>query len=102
VTFDKTAPCARDVFESAGDKEMEDSIFIDEDLQGLESDEDERVAPASTSSTGHVPTSTIEAEAPQAANSSSVGVHASGIEGGSTSRVEPHPTFKRHIHLNKS
>jgi hypothetical protein len=32
VTFDKTAPCPRDVFECAGDKEMEESIFIDEEL----------------------------------------------------------------------
>jgi hypothetical protein len=32
VTFDETAPCTRDVFECAGDKEMEESIFIDEEL----------------------------------------------------------------------
>jgi hypothetical protein len=32
VTFDETAPCPRDVFESAGDKEMEESIFLDEEL----------------------------------------------------------------------
>jgi hypothetical protein len=32
VTFDETAPCPRDVFECAGDKEMEESIFIDERL----------------------------------------------------------------------
>jgi hypothetical protein len=32
VTFDETAPCPRDVFECAGDKEMEESIFIDEGL----------------------------------------------------------------------
>jgi hypothetical protein len=32
VTFDETATCPRDVFESAGDKEMEESIFIDEKL----------------------------------------------------------------------
>jgi transposase InsO family protein len=29
VTFDKTAPCTRDVFECAGDKEIEESIFVD-------------------------------------------------------------------------
>jgi hypothetical protein len=33
VTFDKTAPCPDDVFESAGDKEMEECIFVDEELQ---------------------------------------------------------------------
>jgi hypothetical protein len=81
VTFDETAPYTRDVFESAGDKEMEESIFVDEDLQGFESDEDEHVAHASTSSPVHVPTSTLEAETPQADTSSSEGVHASGIEG---------------------
>jgi hypothetical protein len=32
VTFDETAPGPRDVFECAGDKEMEESIFIDEGL----------------------------------------------------------------------
>jgi hypothetical protein len=30
VTFNKTAPCPRDVFECAGDKEMEEIIFVDE------------------------------------------------------------------------
>jgi hypothetical protein len=32
VTFDKTTPCPRDVFECVGDKEMEKSIFVDEEL----------------------------------------------------------------------
>jgi hypothetical protein len=32
VTFDETAPCPRGVFECAGDKEMEESIFVDEGL----------------------------------------------------------------------
>jgi hypothetical protein len=32
VTFDDSAPCTCDVFESVGDKEMEESIFIDEEL----------------------------------------------------------------------
>jgi hypothetical protein len=32
VTFDETAPCPRDIFECAGDKEMEESIFVDEEL----------------------------------------------------------------------
>jgi hypothetical protein len=34
VTFDETAPCPRDVFESAGDKQMEQSIFVDEETTG--------------------------------------------------------------------
>jgi hypothetical protein len=32
VTFDETAPYTRDVFESEGDKEMEESIFVDEEV----------------------------------------------------------------------
>jgi hypothetical protein len=34
VTFDETTPCPRDVFECAGDNELEESIFVDEGLQG--------------------------------------------------------------------
>jgi hypothetical protein len=82
VTFDETAPYPRDVLESAGDKEMEKSIFVDEELMGFEGDEDKHIAPVSTSSPRHVLASTLEAEAPQAATSSSAGVQASGIEGG--------------------
>jgi hypothetical protein len=32
VIFDETAPYPRDVFECAGEKEMEESIFVDEEL----------------------------------------------------------------------
>jgi hypothetical protein len=32
VIFDETAPCPCDVFESASDKEKEESIFVDEEL----------------------------------------------------------------------
>jgi hypothetical protein len=32
VTFDETTPSPRDVLEYAGDKEMEESIFVDEEL----------------------------------------------------------------------
>jgi hypothetical protein len=63
VTFDKTAPCPHDVFECVGDKEMEESIFVDEELQGFYRDEDELLL-ASTSSSELVPASTLEAEAP--------------------------------------
>jgi hypothetical protein len=41
VTFDGTAPCPHDVFKCAGDKEMEGSIFVDEELQGFNGDEDD-------------------------------------------------------------
>jgi hypothetical protein len=35
VTFDKSAPCPRDVYECAGDKKMEESISVDEDYRAL-------------------------------------------------------------------
>jgi hypothetical protein len=62
VTFSEIAPCPRDVFECAGDKEMEEIIFVDEGLQGINGDEDEPLLP-STSSPEPVPASTLEAEA---------------------------------------
>jgi hypothetical protein len=63
VTFDKTDSCPRDVFECAGDKEMEESIFVDEGLQGIDGDDDESLLP-STSSPEPVSASTLKAEAP--------------------------------------
>jgi hypothetical protein len=63
VTFDETAPCPRDVFECVGDKEMEESVFVDEGLQGIDGDEDEPLLP-STLSPESVTASTLEAEAP--------------------------------------
>jgi hypothetical protein len=80
VTFDETAPCPRGVFECAGDKEMVESIFVEEGLQGIGGDEDEPLLP-STSSPELVPASTFEAEAPQATTSSTVAVEASQVEG---------------------
>jgi hypothetical protein len=76
VTFNEIAPCPRDVFQCAGDKEMEESIFIDEGLQGIDGDEDEALLPA-TSSPESVHASTLEAEAPQATTSSTAVVEAS-------------------------
>jgi hypothetical protein len=69
VTFDETAPCPRGVFECAGDKKMEESIFIDEELQGFDRDEGEPLL-LSTLSPELVPASTLEVEAPQATTSS--------------------------------
>jgi hypothetical protein len=79
VTFDETAPCPRDVFECAGDKEMEESIFIDKGLQGIDGDEDEPLL-SSTSLPESVPTSTLKAEATQATSSTTT-VEASRVEG---------------------
>jgi hypothetical protein len=80
VTFDETAHCPRGVVECAGDKEMEENIFVDEGLQGVDGDEDEPLLP-STSSPEPVPASTREAEAPQATTSSIAAVEASRVEG---------------------
>jgi hypothetical protein len=59
VTFDETAPCPHDVFECAGDKEIEESISVDEGLHDVDGDEDEPLPP-STSSPEFVPASTLE------------------------------------------
>jgi hypothetical protein len=97
VTFDETAPYPCDAFECAGDKEKEENIFVDEGLQGIDSDEDEPLLP-STSSVEPVPVSTLEAEAPRATTSSTVAVEASRVEGeiisepGAPSRIQKvHP-----------
>jgi hypothetical protein len=57
VTFHETAPCPCDVFECAGDKKMEESVFVDERLWGVDGDEDEPLL-SSISSPEPVPTST--------------------------------------------
>jgi hypothetical protein len=80
VTFDETAPCPRDVFECTGDKEMEESIFVDEGLQGVDDDEYDPLVP-STSSFEPVPACTLEAEAHQATTSSTTAVEVSWVEG---------------------
>jgi hypothetical protein len=58
VTFDETTPCPHDVFQCASDKEMEESIFVDEELQGFDGNEDEPLH-LSTSSPELVPASTL-------------------------------------------
>jgi hypothetical protein len=59
---------------------MEESIFVDEGLQGVDGDKDEPLIP-STSSLELVSTSTLEADAPQATTSSTAIVEASRVEG---------------------
>jgi hypothetical protein len=80
VTFDETAPCVHDVFECAGDKKIEKSIFVDEEVHDIDCNEDEPLL-FSTSSPEHVPASTLEAKAPQATTSSTTAVVASRVEG---------------------
>jgi hypothetical protein len=96
VTFDEAAPCPRGVFECADDKEMEESIFVDEGLQGIDGDEDDPLLP-STSSPELVPASTLEAEAPHATTFSTAAVEASQVEGDIISeRGAPSHIQKRH------
>jgi hypothetical protein len=96
VTFDETAPCPRGVFEHANNKEMEESIFVDEGLQGIDGDEDEPLLPF-TSSLEYVPASTLEAEPSHATTSSTAAVEASWVEGEIVSeRGAPSHIQKRH------
>jgi hypothetical protein len=94
VTFDETAHCPRGVFECAGDKEMEESIFVDEGLQGVDGDEDEPLLP-STSSPEPVPAFTLEAEAPQATTSSTAAMEASQVEGEIVSKPGAHSHIQK-------
>jgi hypothetical protein len=79
VTIDETAPYPDDVFECVGNKEMEESIFIDEELQSFNHDEDKPLLP-SASSLELVLASTLKAEAPQTTTSSTRVVEASQVE----------------------
>jgi hypothetical protein len=101
VTFNETAPCHHGVIECAGDKEMEESIFVDDGLQGIVGDEDEPLLP-STSSPEHVHASTLEVEAPHATTSSTAAVEASRVGGRSSPSQELPLIFRRHIHLSRS
>jgi hypothetical protein len=108
VTIDETSLCPHDVFECAGDKEMEESIFVDEELHGFDVDEDETLHP-STLSPELVPSSTLEAEASQATTSSTTAVEVSQVEGeiiseqGAPSHVQKaHPPQWNIANLNES
>jgi hypothetical protein len=94
VIFDETAPCPRDVFECVSDKEIEESIFIDEGLQGIDGDEDEPLLP-STLSPKPIPASTLEVEAPQATTSSTTVVEASRVEGENISELGAPSHFQK-------
>jgi hypothetical protein len=59
---------------------MEESIFVDDELQGFNGDENDPLRP-STLSPEHVPAFTLEAEAPMDTTSSTAAVEASWVEG---------------------
>jgi hypothetical protein len=82
-------------------KKWKESIFVDEELQVFDGDEDEPLLP-STSSSKLVPASTLEVEAPQATTSFIAVVEALRAEGEIISEQGAPLTFRRHIHLNRS
>jgi hypothetical protein len=99
VTIDEIAPCPYDVFDCVGDKEMDEIIFVDKELQGFHGDEDEPLLP-STSSPELVPASTLEVEAPQATTSSTIAVEASWVEGEIISK-QGAPSYIQNEHQHK-
>jgi hypothetical protein len=101
VTFDETAPCPHDVFECAGDKEMEESIFIDEKLQGFDGDEyDHYFLLHHHLSLFLLPH--LKQRLLRLLPLTQLQWRRHGLRGRSSPDRELHPTFKRHIHLNKS
>jgi hypothetical protein len=107
VTFNETAPCPHHIVEYAGDKKMEESIFVDEGLQGIDDDEDEPLL-SYTSSPELVLASMLEAEAPHTTTSSISAVEASQVEGeiifdsGSPSHIQKaHPSQQIIGNLNE-
>jgi hypothetical protein len=96
VTFDKTAPYPHDVFECIGDKEMEENIFVDEELQSFDHDEDEPLLLYTSShSEGKQRLLTQPPLTQQQWRHH-------GLRGRSSPTRELPLTFRRHIHLNKS
>jgi hypothetical protein len=104
VTFDEIASYPQDVFECAGGKEMEESIFVNEELYDFDGDEDESLHP-STSSPELVPASTLEAESPLSTTSSTIAVGGGGeiiSEQGVPSHVQKaHPSQQIIGNLNE-
>jgi hypothetical protein len=80
VILDETVPCPHDVFECVDEKETKKSIFIDEELQGFDGDEDDPLR-HSTLSPKLVPAFTVEAYASHATTSSTTIVEMSQVEG---------------------
>jgi hypothetical protein len=101
MTFDETAPCPHGVVECEGEKKMEESIFLDEGLQGVDGDEDEPLLP-SISSAEPVPASTLEAELLRLPPPPQQQRRHHGLRGRSSLSRELPLTFRRHIHLNRS
>ena len=89
VTFNESAPSAGSLFETAGDREMQESIFVDEDLQDLTDDGDVPLHPAASSPTDIVPASTTGVEGPHAATSSSADIDPASPSASATAPAAP-------------
>jgi hypothetical protein len=76
MIFNETIPYPHDVFECAGDKKMEENIFVDEELESFDSDENKPLL-SSTFSPKLVSASTLKVEITQVTTSSTVVVEAS-------------------------
>jgi hypothetical protein len=101
VTFDEIAPCPRGVFECVGDKEMEESIFVDEGLQGVDGDEDEPLHPSTSSPSlfllPHLKQRLLKLPPPLQQQR-----RHHGLRRRSSPSWELPLTFRRHIHLSRS
>jgi hypothetical protein len=101
VTFDETAPCPHDVFECVGDKEIEKSIFVDEEVQGFDGDEDESLVP-STSSLSLFLLPHLKQRLLRLLPLLQQQWRHHRLRGRSSPSRELPLTFRRHIHLNRS
>jgi hypothetical protein len=101
VTFDESTPSPRDVFECVGDKEMEENIFVDEELQSFDGDEDDPLHPF-TSSLEHIPLPHLKQRLLNLLPLSQQQWRCHGLRGRSSPTRELPLTFRRHIHLNRS
>jgi hypothetical protein len=101
VTFDETAPCPHDVFECVGDKEIEKSIFVDEEVQGFDGDEDESLVPSTSSLSLFLLPHLKQRLLRLLPLLQQQWRHHRLRERSSPSRELP-LTFRRHIHLNRS
>jgi hypothetical protein len=101
VTFDETAPCPHDVFECVCDKKIEKSIFVDEEVQGFDGDEDESLVP-STSSLSLFPLPHLKQRLLRLLPLLQQQWRHHRLRGRSSPSRELPLTFRRHIHLNRS
>jgi hypothetical protein len=100
VAFDETASCPHGVFECAGDKKMEESIFIDEGLQGVDGDEDKTLLP-STSSPSLLLLPHLKQSLLRLPPSLQQQWRHHGLRGRSSLSWELPITFRRYIHLSR-